>query len=280
MKLLFIGDIVARTGRELARRGVKTLARTYDIDVVIANGENAAAGAGLTREITDELLRTGIDVLTSGNHIWDKREVMEFIDAQPRLIRPANYPPGAPGLGSTIWQTEAGVTVGIVNVMGRVFLATIDDPFRVVTEQIARVREQGATVIVVDFHAETTSEKIAMGWFLDGKVTAVIGTHTHVQTADERVLPGGTAYLTDVGMTGPHDGVIGMERTSVIARFTTGLPSRFEPASGDPRLHAVIITADHQTGRATAIERLSVSDEDLDTMKARLAATEPADSLP
>jgi metallophosphoesterase (TIGR00282 family) len=280
MKILFIGDIVARPGRDITRRAVKALARTHSIDMVIANGENAAGGAGLTREITEDLLDCGIDILTSGNHIWDKREVLDFIDAQPRLIRPANYPTGAPGAGSAIWRGPNGGVVGVINVMGRVFLATIDDPFRIVREQIAHVRDQGAQVIVVDFHAETTSEKIAMGWYLDGQVTAVIGTHTHVQTADDRVLPNGTAYLTDVGMTGPHDGVIGMDRTSMLARFTTGLPSRFEPATGDPRLNGVIITADEQTGLATAIERLSLSAAEVDTIKARLAATEPAASLP
>jgi metallophosphoesterase (TIGR00282 family) len=280
MKLLFIGDIVARTGRDLVRRSVRTLVRQYGIDLVIANGENAAGGAGITREITTELLQCGIHVLTSGNHIWDKREVLEFIDSEPRLLRPANYAPGTPGAGSTVWRGDRGIVAGVVNVMGRVFLATIDDPFRVVLAEIARVREQGARVIVVDFHAETTSEKVAMGWYLDGQITALIGTHTHVQTADDRVLPGGTAYLTDVGMTGPHDGVIGMERAGVIQRFLTGLPARFDAASGDPRLHAVIVTADEESGRATAIERLSLSAEDLDTMKARLATSEPAASLP
>ena len=280
MKLLFIGDIVARPGRELARRAVKPIVRSYNIDMVIANGENAAAGAGITRELTEELLASGIDILTSGNHIWDKREVLEFIDAQPRLIRPANYPPGAPGAGYAIWRNPQGVGVGVINVMGRVFLANIDDPFRVVSEQIARVRADGARIIVVDFHAEASSEKIAMGWHLDGQVTAVVGTHTHVQTADDRVLPGGTAYLTDVGMTGPHDGVIGMERSSVLARFMSGLPARFEPATGDPRLNAVMITADEESGRAIAIERLSLSSDEIDVMRARLAASEPAATFP
>jgi metallophosphoesterase (TIGR00282 family) len=279
MKLLFIGDIFGRPGRELVRNGVRALVRTHGIDVVVANAENAAGGAGLTREITVDLFKSGIDVLTSGNHIWDKREVLEFIDAEPRLLRPANYPSGAPGAGSHVWKSPSGTTVGIINVMGRIFLAPIDDPFVAVMRHIADARERGATVIFVDFHAEATSEKLALGWFLDGQVSAVVGTHTHVQTADERVLPGGTAYLTDVGMTGPHDGIIGMERTSVIARFTTGLPSRFEPATGDPRLHAVIITADPVSGRASAIERLSVSAADLDAMQARLAV-EPAVSLP
>lgn len=279
MKLLFIGDIVGRPGRELVSRGLNAIVRSHGIDVVLANAENAAGGAGVTREITDDLLKGGIHVLTSGNHIWDKREVLEFIDREPRLLRPANYPAGAPGAGSYVWTHPTGIAVGVINVMGRVFMANLDDPFVAVTRQIARVREAGATIILVDFHAEATSEKIALGWFVDGQVTAVVGTHTHVQTADERVLPGGTAYVTDVGMTGPHDGIIGMERSSVTARFTTGLPSRFETATGDLRLHAVVITADPRTGRATAIERLSLTMADLTAMNA-VVSNEPATILP
>ena len=263
MNLLFIGDIVARTGRDLVRRLVGPLVEQHAVDLVLANGENAAGGAGITREITTELFKAGIDVLTSGNHIWDKREVLEFIDSEPRLIRPANYPAGSPGHGSYVWRSDAGYAVGIINVMGRVFMAPLDNPFAVVKEHIARVREAGATIIFVDFHAEASSEKLAMGWHLDGEVTAVIGTHTHVQTADERVLPGGTAYLTDVGMTGPHDGIIGMERAGAVARFITGLPNRYDSAKGDPRLHAVLITADERTGRATNIKRISVTPEDV-----------------
>jgi metallophosphoesterase (TIGR00282 family) len=258
MNILFIGDIVARPGRELIRRLVPALVDEHAIDLVIANGENAAGGAGLTREITTELLNSGVDVLTSGNHIWNKREVLEFIGVEPRLLRPANYPTGTPGKGAYVWRGPSGLVAGVINVMGRIFMAPLDDPFTVVTDQIARVRSEGAKVVFVDFHAEATSEKIAMGWHLDGSVTAVIGTHTHVQTADERVLPGGTAYLTDVGMTGPHDGIIGMERGGALARFLTGLPSRFDSASGDPRLHAVVVQADEETGRAHRIARLSV----------------------
>ena len=259
MKLLFIGDIVARTGRDRVRRGVKTLVRHHGIDLVIANVENAAGGAGITREILDEVLKAGIDVLTSGNHIWDKREVLEFIDNTPHLLRPANYPAGTPGAGSYVWHGPDGTAVGVINAMGRVFLANIDDPFAIVSQQIERVRAVGARIVFVDFHAEATSEKVAFGWFLDGRVTAVVGTHTHVQTADERILPGGTAFITDVGMTGAHDGVIGMERGSVIARFTTALPARFEPATGDPRINAVVIDADPESGRALSIERVSLS---------------------
>ncbi len=280
MKLLFIGDIVAKPGRELVRRGLKAIVRAHEIDVVLANVENAAAVAGVTREIVSDLFAAGIDVMTSGNHIWDKREVMDFIGDEPRLLRPANYPSGAPGGGSYVWRSASGVAVGVVNVMGRVFLANIDDPFTAATREIARVREAGARIIFVDVHAEATSEKQALGWYLDGQVTAVVGTHTHVQTADERVLPGGTAYLTDVGMTGPHDGIIGTERTAVIARFLTGIPARFEPASCDARLHAVIVSADEQTGRATAITRLMVTVEDLDRLATRRAAGEVVASLP
>jgi 2',3'-cyclic-nucleotide 2'-phosphodiesterase len=263
MKVLFVGDIVARPGRDLLKRGLKSLVRAHGIDVVLANVENAAGGAGVTREIADELLALGVQVLTSGNHIWDKREVMQFIDDEPRLLRPANYPQGAPGSGSFVLDDGDSVSVGVVNVMGRIFLANIDDPFAVATREIARVREAGARIIVVDFHAEATSEKIAFAWHFDGAVSAVIGTHTHVQTADERVLPGGTAYITDVGMTGATDGVIGLERTAVITRFMSGLPARIEMASGDPRLNAVVIEADAATGRATRITRLNLGLDEL-----------------
>lgn len=263
MRLLFIGDIVARTGRELLRRGLATLVRTHEIDLVLANIENAAGGAGVTRDIVDEVLKLGVHALTSGNHIWDKREVLDFIANEPRLLRPANYPAGTPGAGSAVVTAADGTPVGVVNVMGRVFLVPIDDPFTAAAREIARVRECGARIIVVDFHAEATSEKQAFGWHFDGQVTGVVGTHTHVPTADERVLPGGTAYITDVGMTGPHDGVIGMERTGIINRFLTGLPVRAEAAKGDPRLNAVIIDADDATGRARSIVRLGMSGDQL-----------------
>jgi len=277
MRLLFIGDIVARPGRDLVRRHLRALARHHEVDLVIANGENAAGGAGITKDIADDFLRDGVDVLTSGNHIWDKREALTYIVNEPRLLRPANYPAAVPGRGRVVTRAARGIPVGVINIMGRVFLANLDDPFAVVKDEIAQVKAEGARIVFVDFHAETTSEKIAMGWFLDGEVTAVIGTHTHVQTADARILPQGTAYLTDVGMTGPHDGVIGMDRTGVLARFTTGVPARFEPASGDPRLHAVLIDADEQSGRATAIRTLSLQASDL---AALAAASEPVSSTP
>lgn len=259
MRLLFIGDIVGRPGRDIVKRSVRLLRRHYQCDLVIANGENAAAGAGLTRDNADEIFKAGVDVITGGNHIWDKREIIEFIDREPRLVRPANYPEGTPGKGTALIRTAEGHLVGVLNLMGRVFLSTLDDPFAVAPREIAALRAAGARVILLDFHAETTSEKIALSWWLDGQVTAVIGTHTHVQTADERILPQGTACLTDAGMTGPHDGVIGMDRDGVIARFRTGMPGRFEPAGGDVRLHGALIMADEETGRATAIERVAVS---------------------
>ena len=275
MKLLFIGDIVGRPGRDLIKRGVRPLVRKHQVDLVIANGENAAAGAGLTRDNANEIFKAGVQVITGGNHIWDKREVLEFIDQEPRLIRPANYPAGTPGRGATLVTLPDGTSVGVLNLMGRVFLSTLDDPFTVAEREIAALRAEGAQIVFVDFHAETTSEKIALSWFLDGRVTAVVGTHTHVQTADERILPGGTACLTDAGMTGPHDGVIGMDRQGVIARFRTGMPARFEPAGGDPRLNGVFVTADPATGRATAIERLSISGAELEQLAEQQTVTTP-----
>jgi metallophosphoesterase (TIGR00282 family) len=200
--------------------------------------------------------------MTSGNHIWDKKEALDYIGIEPRLLRPANYPAAAPGNGSYLARTSTGVTVGVINLMGRVFMVNIDDPFRVVLQQIDALKTR-TRIIFVDFHAEATSEKIAMGWHLDGKVTAVVGTHTHVQTADDRILPKGTAYLTDVGMTGPHDSIIGVEVEPALNRFLTALPQKFETATGNPRLNAVIVEADEATGRAADIERLSYSLDEL-----------------
>ena len=264
MRILFIGDIFAKVGRELVKRAVPALVASRGIDLVIANGENAAGGFGITRDISKELFGTGVAVMTSGNHVWDKKELLTFIDEEPRLLRPFNYPAGTPGRGSTILATASGERVAVLNLMGRVFMTAIDDPFTVGRAEVERLKQHAATVFV-DFHAEATSEKIAMGWYLDGLATAVVGTHTHVQTADAQVLPGGTAYCTDVGMTGPHDGVIGVERGPVIQRFLTGLPAKFDTASGMPRLHAVIVTAD-AAGRATAIERLSLTPTDLEDL--------------
>jgi metallophosphoesterase (TIGR00282 family) len=263
VRILFIGDIVGKPGRELIRRGLPSLVDHHSIDVVIANAENSAAGFGITREIGQQLLDWGVDVMTSGNHIWDKKEALDYIGTEPRLLRPANYPPGAPGNGSYLVRTNRGETIGVVNVMGRVFMLNIDDPFAVVLREIEKLRERTRTIFV-DFHAEATSEKIAMGWHLDGRVSAVVGTHTHVQTADERILPKGTAYLTDVGMTGPHDSIIGVEIEPALGRFLTALPAKFETATGNPRLNAVIVETDPQTGRAVDIERLSVGVDDLE----------------
>jgi metallophosphoesterase (TIGR00282 family) len=262
IRLLFIGDIVGRPGRELIRRGLTAIRNYHQIDLVIANVENAAAGFGITREIGDELLDRGLDVMTSGNHIWDRKEAIDYIGAEPRLLRPANFPAAVPGNGSYVARTAGGVSVGVVNVMGRVFMVAIDDPFAVVLKEIEALKQR-ARVIFVDFHAEATSEKIAMGWHLDGKVTAMVGTHTHVQTADDRILPRGTAYLTDVGMTGPHDSIIGVEVEAALSRFLTGMPARFETAEGNPRLNGVIVEADEETGRALEIERISYSLEEL-----------------
>ena len=262
MRILFIGDIVGRPGRDLVRTGLSALVEYHQADLVVANGENAAAGFGITREIGDQLLEWGVDVITSGNHIWDKKEALDYIGAEPRLLRPANYPAGVPGNGSYLARTRSGISVGVINVMGRVFMLNIDDPFTVVLREIEALKPR-ARVIFVDFHAEATSEKIAMGWHLDGKATAVVGTHTHVQTADERILRAGTAYITDVGMTGPHDSIIGVEIEPVLARFMNALPARFETATGNPRLNGVVVDVDEQSGRATDIERLSYSLDEL-----------------
>ena len=265
MNILLVGDIVGRPGRELIRKGLRALIDKHGLDLVIANAENSAAGFGVTKDIGDTLLEWGVDVMTSGNHIWAKKEVIPYIADEPRLLRPANYPAGVPGRGTYVAPRRDGRAVGVINVMGRVFMSSIDDPFAVVLREIENIRHQ-TRVIIVDFHAEATSEKMAMGWYLDGKVTAVIGTHTHVQTADERVLPHGTAYLTDAGMTGPHDSIIGMQLEPSLARFLNAMPSRFEPATGNPRLHGVVIEADEKTGLATGITRISCSERELTEM--------------
>jgi len=273
MNILFIGDIVGRPGRDLMRAGLDAIVSRHSVDFVIANAENAAGGFGITREIGDDLLARGVDVMTSGNHIWDKKEAVGYIGVEARLLRPINYPAGVPGRGSYVGRTASGRAVGVINAMGRVFMLPIDDPFAVVLREVDTLRQR-TPMIFVDFHAEATSEKIAMGWHLAGKVTAVVGTHTHVQTADDRILPGGTAYITDVGMTGPHDGIIGVEREPALARFLNGMPARFDTASGDPRLHAVVVAADDETGRAVSMTRLSYSLGEL----LALAAEEPAEA--
>jgi metallophosphoesterase (TIGR00282 family) len=262
MKILFVGDIFGKPGRDIARRAIPALVEQRGIDFVIANVENSAAGFGVTGDIADTILSYGVDAMTSGNHVWDKKEVLDYIPRQPKLLRPANFPAGVPGRGSYLGKTRTGEPVGVINVMGRVFMTPLDDPFVVVVREIEALRAK-ARVIFVDFHAEATSEKIAMGWHLDGRVTAVVGTHTHVQTADERILPKGTAYQTDVGMTGPHDSIIGVAVDVALARFLNGMPARFEAATGPGRLNAVEVTADPSTGKAIKIERFNLSAQEL-----------------
>jgi metallophosphoesterase (TIGR00282 family) len=258
VRILFIGDIFGKPGREIARRAIPALVEQRDIDFVIANVENSAAGFGVTGDIADTILGFGVDVMTSGNHVWDKKEVLDYIPRQPKLLRPANFPAGVPGRGSYVGRTRTGEPVGVINLMGRIFMAPLDDPFAAALREIDSIRAK-TRVIIVDFHGEATSEKIAMAWHLDGRVTAVFGTHTHVQTADERLLPKGTACLTDVGMTGPHDSIIGVTVEAALARFLNGMPAKFEAATGPGRLNAVIVTADPANGKATAIERLNLS---------------------
>jgi hypothetical protein len=262
MRILFIGDVFGRTGRDLVREGLPGLAARYGIDAVVANAENAASGAGITRETGEALLKAGVDVMTTGNHVWDRREALAYIGVEPRLLRPLNMSPAAPGRGAFVARLADGRPLGVINAMGRVFMPPVDNPFEAVAAAVERLSRE-TRVIVVDMHAEATAEKIAMGWHLDGRVAAVVGTHTHVQTADARLLPGGTAYITDVGMTGPHDSIIGMERAAVLARFVTGLPARMEPADANPRLQAVLIDADDRTGLAREIIRLDWSRQDL-----------------
>jgi len=262
MRVLFIGDIVGSPGRQIVRDRLADIVAQRQIELVIANSENSASGFGITPRLADELLEMGIDVLTGGNHSWDRKEILEHLPHQPRLLRPANFPDGAPGSGIYLGTTKTGVKYAVLNLQGRVFLTPIDDPFRKADAELAKLPPDLAFVLV-DLHAETTSEKLAMGWYLDGRVTAVVGTHTHVATADEHVLPQGTAFITDVGMTGPHGGVIGMDREAIIKRFLDGLPARFEVASGDVQMNCVLIETDeageHNSAgrlRARSIERL------------------------
>lgn len=261
MKILFIGDIVGKPGRRAVKELLPSLVAAHAVDLVIANCENAAAGFGITREIVEELYDAHIDVLTSGNHVWDKKEVMEFIDDYETLVRPANYPSVVPGAGSVLMPTAAGDFVGVLNLAGRIFMQPIDCPFITAKKEIARLKAR-TNVIIVDIHAEATSEKKALGWYLDGEVSAVLGTHTHVQTADNEVLPKGTAYISDVGMTGPFDSVIGIKKDTIIERFLTQIPNRFDVAKNDIRLQGVLIDIDAQSGRADAIERISVKLKD------------------
>jgi metallophosphoesterase (TIGR00282 family) len=252
--ILFVGDVVGRAGRRILREALPRLRERYDLELVVVNGENAAGGVGLTASVAQEILALGVDAITLGNHTWDKKELVTQIDALPAVLRPANYPPGTPGRGSLVARSRSGVAVGVVSVMGRVFSGVhLECPFRTVERELEAMGEQ-VRLRLVDFHAEATSEKQALGWFLDGRVTAVVGTHTHVPTADAAVLPGGTAYITDVGMTGPWVSVLGVDRWRVVEKFLTQMPVRFEVAKGPCQFNAVVIDADERTGLARSIE--------------------------
>lgn len=257
MNILFVGDIFASPGRRIVADHLQDIIQTNRIDLTIANGENSAGGFGITPSIAEELLEMGVDVLTTGNHVWDKREIFDYLARQPRLLRPANYPE-APGSGSLVYRAHNGVECAVINLQGRTYMPSTDCPFRK-SDEILALLDPAVKVKFVDFHAEVTSEKIAMGRYLDGRVSAVVGTHTHVPTADTRILPGGTAYQTDCGMTGPYDSVIGVDTEIIIRRFLTGLPVRMEAARKGAELHAVIVDVDDASGKARAIRRHTVS---------------------
>lgn len=254
MRVLFIGDVIGKPGREIVASVLPRLVEEQRIEFTVANGENLAGGFGITRAVAEEMFALGIDLLTSGNHVWDKKEVEEYIAKEERLLRPANYPEPAPGRGSAVVD-KGGCLVGVLNLQGRAFMPTLDCPFRVGDREISRLRRE-TTLIFVDFHGEATAEKQAFAWYVDGRVSAVVGSHTHVQTADERILSGGTALLTDVGMTGGYDSVIGISVEAPIAKFLTGLPKQYRPATGAPRLCGVVLEIDERTGRSTSIHRI------------------------
>ena len=256
IKILCLGDVVGRPGRRLVRDLLPSLVGRHSVDLTIANGENASGGLGLTVKAAEELFDSGVDFLTSGNHIYRHREIYDYLDSSTRVIRPVNYPDPSPGRGAALLETAGGVPVGVINAMGRTFMTPIDCPFQAVDREVARLKDRGAAIILVDFHAEATSEKRAMAWHLDGRVGALVGTHTHVQTADESILPGGTAYLTDLGMTGPHQSVIGMKHEAVLSTFLSGRPHRFEVAKKGLKLEGALITFEASSGRAINIERI------------------------
>ncbi len=258
IRILFIGDIVGNPGRTAINRELHRLVDRHAIDLVIANGENAAGGFGITPDTADELFRQGITLLTSGNHIWDKKDNSGFLDRERRIIRPFNYPPGTPGRGSAVIETPSGVKVGVLNLEGRVYMKNLDCPFRTADSELELLRRE-TSVILVDIHAEATSEKSALGWYLDGRASAVVGTHTHVQTADERILPNGTAYISDVGMTGSFDSVIGIDKHQAIQRFLTQQSIKFDVPKKDLRINAVVIGVEVKSGRAVSIERINVA---------------------
>ncbi len=255
LTVLFLGDIVGQPGRDAVIACLPKLKEQHNVDFIVVNGENSAGGRGITGKITIDLLRAGVSVITTGDHIWDQKDILGFIDTEPRLLRPVNYPAGAPGSGSIVLDTAKG-KVGVINVQGRTFMQPIlDNPFRAMEETVAKVREETPNIFV-DVHGETTSEKIAMGWFLDGKVSAVIGTHTHVQTADEQILPGGTAFLCDAGMCGPVKSILGRTVDPILNRFVKNMPASFPVAAGEVRLHGAVVEIDEKTGRATRITRV------------------------
>ncbi len=257
MNILFIGDIFASAGRKIVVDHLADIRATHNIDLAIANAENSAGGFGITPRIAEELFGLGVDVLTGGNHSFDKKEILDYMPLHPRLLRPANYPAGAPGHGLIEIEARNGVRCAVLNLQGRTYMPAVDDPFRKADELLAGLNAD-VKVRFVDFHAEVTSEKVAMGWYLDGRVSAVIGTHTHIPTADTRILPGGTAYQTDAGMTGPYDSVIGVEKSTILHRFLTAMPVRMEPAKGSIELHSVILEVDETSGRGISLKRHTI----------------------
>lgn len=261
MKILFVGDVYGKPGRRAAALLIPKLIETHGVDFCIVNGENSAGGFGITEKIGKKFHAYGADVITTGNHVWDQKESISYIQSGDRILRPANYPDDVGGIGAGVFESREGVPVGVVSLQGRTNMLDLDCPFRLGDKLVSDLREK-TPIIVIDFHAEATSEKIAMGWFMDGKVSAVLGTHTHVQTADEQVLPQGTAYMTDAGMTGPHDSVIGAEKEAAVRRFINRMPVRFEPATGDVKLCGAVIDVDENTGKAVSIERLRLDLED------------------
>lgn len=267
MNILIVGDVFGSPGRTILKRALPRLFARHDVDYCIANVENAAGGFGVTPEIAREFLAMGVDCMTSGNHIWDKKELIPAIEQIPQLVRPANYPAAQPGKGTYVGTgKDSKVPVATLNLSGRVFMnGAIDDPFEMATRLVEALRKE-ATVVVVDMHGEATSEKVAMGYHLDGKVAAVVGTHTHVPTCDHRILPRGTAYCTDIGMTGPYDSVIGVDAGIILQRFVTGMPARFEAAKDDPRLAAVLVDVDEKTGRARGIDRMLLAEKDVEAL--------------
>ena len=265
VKILFIGDIVGEPGRKAVQTILPRLRDQQALDFVIANGENSAGGNGITPQIAGELFSAGVDVITSGDHLWDQKTVMDLLEREPRFLRPLNYPSNVPGRGAHVFEVQgpkskaqSPLLIGVMNVQGRVFMPPMENPFATADDAVTHLREK-TKIIFVDFHGEATSEKIAFGRFLDGRVSAVVGTHTHVQTADEQILPNGTAYLSDAGFTGPHDGVLGRELEPVLKKFTTGMPQRFEVARNLVKLHGAVIRVDDDTGKATSIQRVSES---------------------